>query len=326
MLGGAVFSTVSGAMHALPIPGTSLLSFPLAAKASKLATDVVFGKLGAAAGESAKKAAAAIQMVVGGAKAATASAPALATTFLKKVRYAPSEKMTKSERAAQSSDLAGLFKARTDEIKRQTQYDQNGNSVMRPEVREALAAKFNPIRAVGQQGAVLADRLETIAARRIEYLSSVMPRRPDIGGVPTGPDNWRPSDMEMRSWARKAHAIEDPGGVEVRAATGTVSPEDIEAYRAVYPERAAAFTAQVLAQLPTLKKPLPYEKRLALTMLTGVSIEPSLDPQVLSVLQGTYAGEDGSEGGSQAPRAQPQFGSVRADIGTPSQQREQAIR
>ena len=125
-----------------------------------------------------------------------------------------------------------------------------------------------------------------------------------------GPDNWRPSNMEMRQFARYAAAVEDPGAVEERLATGSVTPEDAEAYRTVYPERFNELTQAIIERLPSLQERLPYKKRLALSILTGVSVDPALDPQVLSLLQSTFADEPGTEGGTQAPMSKPSFGSV----------------
>ena len=69
---------------------------------------------------------------------------------------------------------------------------------------------------------------------------------------------------------------------------------------------------------PTLRATLPYERRLALSMLTGVPVDPSLDPRILATLQADYAAEP------EPSRAVPQFGSVKAtnDPGTASERRE----
>jgi hypothetical protein len=192
---------------------------------------------------------------------------------------------------------------------------------MRPEAREAMASRLAPIR---ESNPALADRMETLAARRLEFLSSKLVRKPDLPSILAGPDKWQPSDMEMRTFARYAAAVEDPGAVEHRVAAGTVTPEDAEAYHAVYPERAAAFRQQILTQLPSLRKTLPYQRKIALSIFTGVPVDPAMTPNVLAVLQGQFD-EPGSEGGTQAPKAQPQFGSVKKSIEapTPSQSREQ---
>jgi hypothetical protein len=49
-----------------------------------------------------------------------------------------------------------------------------------------------------------------------------------------------------------------------------------------------------------------------------------MHPAVLSVLQNGFATEPGTQGGTMAPRAQPQFGSVAKtadELSTPAQQR-----
>lgn len=241
--------------------------------------------------------------------------PVLATRTLARVQYAPQAAPLPDKPA-----LADLFKARTDELKSQTMYGPDGKPVMRPEARAAMAAKLSAIRSVDSIGA---DKIETLAARRLEFLSSKIPRRPDLGGLPTGPDNWKPSDLEMRSFARFAAAIEDPGAVEERVAHGTVTPEDAEAYFAVYPERARAFQQSVIAQLPTMRTQLPFAKRMSFSIFTRLPVDPSMMPNILQVLQEGFAAEPNSNGGTQAPTASPQFGSIKksVELPTPSQSR-----
>lgn len=240
-------------------------------------------------------------------------APVLATETLSKVRFAPVARGTAG--IAEDSTLPALFKARTSEIKSQTAYDATGTPRMTPEARGALSDRFRGIRVVD---AKLADQLETIAARRIEFLSRLIPRRPDFGTPQIGPDRWQASDMAMRSWARSVAAAEDPAGVEERAVHGALTPEDVAAYWAIYPERAQDFQQQLASQLPTLKHPLPYQRRLSLGMLAGMPIDPSMHPRVVAVLQGQFPDEPGSAGGTQAPMAAPQFGSIKKSIDSPT--------
>ena len=143
----------------------------------------------------------------------------------------------------------------------------------------------------------------------------------EVAGIPTGPDNWQPSDMEMRTWARYVAAVEDPHGVVERLASGAITPEDVEAITAVYPELHADITQQIIEQLPTLRSQLPYQRRLALSMFSGVAVDPALDPSMLRTLQSTYMEEPGSEGGTQAPKPKPAFRSVKAQDPTPAQER-----
>ena len=167
---------------------------------------------------------------------------------------------------------------------------------------------------------ILADRMETTTARRIGFLASKLPRRPGLG-MQIGPDTWRPSDFEIRKFARYAASVEDPQSVVERAANGSITPEDAEALREVYPEMFAEARNDILARLPELQKNLPYQKRLALSIFFGVPVDPAMTPQVLGLLQGNFAEEPGTDGGMQPPTAAPQFGSVSKPEPTAAQER-----
>jgi hypothetical protein len=318
MLEGSVFGAAAGLMHSLPIPGSSVAAHVVGAKAASFASDLVFGKLGKTIAASTGKAADVADAVVNTGAKVTRSAIPLATTTLGAVRYAaPSSAATAA--AAEPKDLSGLFAKRSAEVKSQTAYDEAGYPRMTPPARAAVAERLAPVRAVSP---VLADRLETMAARRIEYLSAALPRMPDIAAIPAGLATWQPSNMEMRTWARKAAAVEDPAGVERRIIDGSLTPEDVEAYRAVYPQRAQALTQAVLGKVAEGGKSIPFQRRLALSMFTGQALDPALDPRILSVLQGQYAKEDGSQGGTQSPTPKPAFGSVKVPDYTASEKRE----
>lgn len=252
---------------------------------------------------------------LGHAGAAVEHVPALATKTLATVRYASHAVSPPSEG---KQTLAELYKQRTDEIKSQTAYDETGTPRLRPDARASMAETLKPLRA---SHPLLADKMETSATRRIEYLSSLIPRRPDFGTPQIGLDHWQPSEMAMRSWARSAAAVEDPDGVEARIAHGTATHEDAAAYWAVYPERAQHYKTSILQGLPTVPGILPYRKKLALSIFTGAPIDPSMHPRVIAMLQGQFPAEPGSNGGTQSPRAAPQFGSIKKQTGTPSQER-----
>lgn len=268
------------------------------------------GGLRKALGEAGQRAGKTVAQFLDTSARVAARAP-LATKVLAGVRFGEERKQPTGE------SLPALFKARTDEVKALTAFDEAGVPRMLPEARLAVAGR---LKAIGVADPILADRLETIAARRIEFLSSLIPRRPDVAGAAVGPDRWQPSDMEMRSWARSVAAVEDPHGVLERAASGNVTPEDIQAIRAVHPEILRDWITEVSSQLGTLRKTLPRERKTALSLLTGQPVDPAMDPAILRVLQAQYAYEPGP-----APMAKPQFGSVknRMEVGTPAQRREE---
>ncbi len=320
MLSGAVYSGAAGVAYASGVPGAEYLAPFIGAKAAGLVGSKVFGRMGSAATNVAKRASAGVSkfLEIGG-KFAPA-APVLATKVLSSVAFGSSREESKpSKSEGKPTRLADVYRKRTDELKAQTTYGPDGIPVMRPEARRAMAARLAPI-AAGSP--VMADRMETLAARRLEFLAGKVPRRPDLGGMRTGPDRWQPSDMEMRAFARYVAAVEDPAAIVDRLADGSVTPEDAEAMRAVYPEMMADITRQIIEGLPTLRQSLPYSRRLALSVFSGVPVDPSMDPHVLATLQASFTEEPGTEGGSQAPKAAPAFGSVKNQEATPSQARQ----
>jgi hypothetical protein len=295
----------------------------MAPKAIRKIGDWVFGRMGRSGAAAAQRSAKAVSALLeGGAKTAKV-APPMATRILSKVAFGPAPARSAAAPVPRGTPpLHAAYQARARELEEQVMAGPDGVSVMRPEARERIFDSLSGVRALSP---ILADRMESLAVRRIEYLAAHLPKRPDMGHMQMGPSHWQPTDREMRTFARRVSAVEDPGGVEERAAAGIVTPEEADAYRAVYPERAADFTRRIVEQVSMLKEPLTWSRRLGLTVLTGVPMDPSLTPPVLRVMQGVYASEPGTAGGMQAPKAQPQFGSLGSAKNemTPSQERQQ---
>jgi hypothetical protein len=184
---------------------------------------------------------------------------------------------------------------------------------VRAHVRAAIGEQLAPIAAVSRTAA---DRLETLAVRKLEFLAARAPKATRLG-LTAAPI----SGMAIAAFARYVAAAEDPSGIEERLAEGTITPEDAEVMRELYPARLAELTRMALEKLPTLRGTLPYRRRLALSILTGVPVDGSMEPHVLASLQEMYATEPGTEGGTQAPRPRAAFGSVKAPEPTAAQRR-----
>jgi hypothetical protein len=319
MAGGTAYSVGSSIVGSIPFVGGFLAPFAGAASANAV-TGKLKGVLANATAEAARRSSTAIGAFLDvGAKVAPV-APVLATRTLQAVRYATDEERPRPPKAEKKRPrLAEGYKRVTDELKQQVTY-QAGVPKMRPEARAQVAQRLAPI---ALENPILADRLETLEARKREYLARAMPRRPDLVGIPIGPDTWQPSEFEMRSFAAKVAAAEDPHGVFERLADGTITPEDAEVLREVYPELLTDVTQQILQRLPELQATLPYKRRLALSILTGVPVDPAMQPQILARLQASFANEANTQAGTQAPRAKPAFGSVKAHELTPAQRRQE---
>jgi hypothetical protein len=320
-------TAASGLSHFLPIPGASFAAHWMGEKAGS-AVEWLARKLSGTAAKSAEAtaghAAAFLDVAAKAPRVLKGPAVATATKTLSSVRLGAS-----GAAEPKADDLRALARARMNELKTQTMYapqpDGTFGVTMRPEARAAMAKSFDGIRHVAP---VLADKLETVAARRAVVQSQAMPRKPDVvpGQQQIGPDNWSPSDMAIRRWARIVRATEDPESVEARLAHGVISPEEAKAYRDVYPERFAALQRTISAALPTLSKTLPMRKKISLSIFSGIPVTPAMRPEILKTYQATFAVEPGSAGGTQAPRPQPNFGALGSlrdlDKPTPAQRRQ----
>lgn len=253
--------------------------------------------------------AAAVEKILALTERAAGKAPVLASKVL--AHYAPDGDDT--------GDMHTTYKKWEKHLRSTTTIDPNtGQYLATPAAKRQVYDTLEGLRAQNIQAA---DMLETLAARKMSYLASKLPKRPGHALRQLGPDTWRPADMAIREFARAVAAVEDPPGILERVADGTVTPEDKEALQTVYPETYAALRIQVAERLSMLQHNLPMKRRMALSLTFDLPVEPSMDPAVLRVLQGNFAAEPGTEGGTVAPQALPAFGSIRNQEPTASQER-----
>lgn len=271
--------------------------------------------------EQAGKVAKALDRVTAAIKVGERKAPPGAIRTLTKLSYGdgggeaiPKATVAKMPRGK----LVSAYKQRESEIRNQTTVTADGTTVMRPEARREMSKKLAPLRVMNP---LLADKVETAAARRVEFLAAKLPKRPDLVSLRVGPDTWRPSDFEISKFARYANAAENPAAVLERVADGTVTPSDAEALRSVYPEMYQSMRAQIIENLGALQKTLPYEKRLALSILFDAPVDPSMSPMMIRRLQSSFQAEPGTQGGTMPPNAEPISGSISTPEPTPAQKR-----
>lgn len=283
------------------VPGGRLIREQLNARAANAANTV------------AEQSAKAAEKILEGMKRGRASYVPLSLHTLKSTSLS-ADPQPKQDEAPKT--LKEAFKLREAEIRKQVMASPMG-TVITPQARQSIAANLAGIRAVDP---VLADRMESVAVRQVEFLARKLPPIPDTT-IRYGKSLYSPSNMQMRAWARYVAAVADPNGIEERVSRGTVTAEDTEAMREVYPARFEAYREMVLDRLQELQETLPHSKRVALSIFTGVPVDPAMEPRILAILQGNFAEEPGTEGGMVAPRARPQFGSISKPAGTPAQER-----
>ncbi len=313
-IGGALaFGAVMAGASGVDLPGMNAIAPVLGAAAGS----AVAGRLGGTIAKTTAAARARQATIVDRLLTATGTtrkvAPPLASKILAAARFAPEDPPDRKTPPKSKPTLLDDFNARSSELARIIAPGPDGKPTLRPEVRRQVAANFAPIAVTDPR---LADKMETRAVARVVFIDSKRPRPVQIGmtRIP-------PSEMAIRGWARIIAAADDPHGVLDRVVDGTITPEDAIVMRELYPDMLAEFTRDVVTRLPELRAKLPYRSRMTLSLLTGAPVDATMEPRILFQLQSGFAREPNTEGGTQAPRPQPAFGSVTRPEGTPAQMR-----
>jgi len=311
MAAGTAYGIVSDIVRRVPIIGG--IAAPLVgARVADAIAGRMSGQLGAVTRAAAERTARAVDAFMDTTRKAERVAPVLASRVLANARFAPAAPVRPSKALAKpkAPTMEESFDQRVAELSSTVTLGPDGRPMVRPGVRAQIAQRLEPIAAFAPH---VADQLETRAVRRLEFLALKMPKTVRLGMTKV-----KPSEMAIRAFARYVAAADDPGAIEERLAAGTITPEDAEVMRELYPDRMAEITRQIVERLATLRTSLPYHRRVALSIFTGAPVDAAMDPRILATLQAQFDQEERTEGGTQAPRPQPAFGSVQKSVPTPT--------
>ena len=101
-----------------------------------------------------------------------------------------------------------------------------------------------------------------------------------------------PSPDDIDTWLRRAAVVDDPSVVLDGLGRGTVTPEELETLREVYPSYYQQVQDAVRGEVQRLTDegtPLLYEQELVLEQLLGVTTSPTSDPAFVAAVQATFA-------------------------------------
>lgn len=116
------------------------------------------------------------------------------------------------------------------------------------------------------------------------------------------------ADHDIAKFARYWSAVHDPVSVVEDMALGTVSGEQIEAVKAVYPELYLSLSEKLLeraADIDAAGGRIPMQTRMQLGRFVGVQIEPAFRSSVLGLLDQARQGRDQAAGQGARPSAPP---------------------
>ncbi|MCL2724775.1 MAG: hypothetical protein FWD69_10100 [Polyangiaceae bacterium] len=175
--------------------------------------------------------------------------------------------------------------------------DQRGISALQAnpqQLSDRVGAALNPVSDAAPKTTTAAT---ATAMRGVAFLASKLPsaKKDPYSLQPQFQPATRASDAEIAQFRRYKEALDDPTIIVRKAVHGGLTPEHVEAVKAVYPRLYDEMRNQVFQALVDSKSPIPYTRRIALGILLDLPTDQTLAPDFVQTIQSTY----------QRPAAQP---------------------
>lgn len=122
-----------------------------------------------------------------------------------------------------------------------------------------------------------------VASTAMQYLAAQAQTPPKAG--PLAPD-YVPSEAERYSFAKKLETVEEPMSVMRHAAAGTLTQEQVDALKAVYPSLYADISNRLLTKAVSVKS-MPYQQVLMVGLLTGTDLDGTTSGAAIASNQAT---------------------------------------
>lgn len=163
-------------------------------------------------------------------------------------------------------------------------------------VREVRDAQVDPVRAkakalakvgnVAEHAPQTVDSYSKVAARAISFLATRIPKGRVDPYSPT-PHLEKPavSELERDRFLDFARAVDNPTFVVKEFQKGTVTRDQVQALKAVYPKLYDQIVARVGTQLTEQKEPMPYQKLVQLSTLLDKPLDETMTPKFIRDMQ-----------------------------------------
>jgi len=146
-----------------------------------------------------------------------------------------------------------------------------------------------------ERNPTLFDATALAAAKGFAYLQKNMP--PGLKGMAQGNTQQVPqvSDAELAAWNRRVQAVQDPLSVLKDIESGTVTRDQAEALRVVHPAIYQQIHEKLIQAVANSKVPVPYSQRVMFFTLFDASVDRTLDPAVVQLLQANFQPRQGPQ-------------------------------
>lgn len=143
----------------------------------------------------------------------------------------------------------------------------------------ALALKHNPEVQTAYAGTAL---------NTVQYLNSILPKNPNQP-LPFSKNTWKPSQQQLNDFKGQLDLIHNPYKILDKLKNGQVSPQDVKTLQTVYPTIYGKIVSGIMSHAADPKyADMPYNVKSNLAQLTGMSLDPTFDPQTMSFLQSNF--------------------------------------
>lgn len=165
-------------------------------------------------------------------------------------------------------------------------HDKRVEQVQRLAANPEALAKHLAAKMSGLEGAApnVTSQAAATVQRAVSYLSQAAAQSPKPGPLVA---EWKQSEASKQSFARKYEAVTEPLSVLKKAAAGTVTSDEVQALRVVYPQLAREIETKLLDRV-TDGKPMPYRARLGVAMLTGAAPDGTTAAAAIAANQATH--------------------------------------
>lgn len=169
----------------------------------------------------------------------------------------------------------------TDDYQSKTDEIRNLATMPQDQLVNHLSSLHNTL---GDSVPNIAPQIHTTAANAIAYLNQKIPV---VGNDMIQDKEMKPSKSQQKSWLDLHSVVNDPASILEKANKGTLTSEDVDAVKSVYPDLHQEITQKIIEKLGDYKskdKSLPYGKRIALAKIVGAPLDSAMSFQSMQAI------------------------------------------
>lgn len=183
---------------------------------------------------------------------------------------------TYNKNGTEKTDRVSMYRNRLMEL---------SNSLNNPEgTVKSLDKDFEPIMRVAPK---IGQAVQMKMLQQARYLFDKMPKPSSPSML--GKDKWKPNDMDVARAERVAYVLENPLSVLNSLENGNLTHEEVQTLKDNYPKMYENVLTSIIDRLPDLQEDLPYDKKVQLSLLFDIPVDPTMQPNFIRAIQESYA-------------------------------------